>query len=134
MHPPKQKHSLDGAAAGTCLHVNAYKTEYLGFNQRGTISTLNGSSLKQVDNFTYLGSRVSTTETDINTRLAKAWRAVDRLSVIWKSNLTDEMKRSFFLSSSRVDIAIWIHYMDVNKTYREKAWRQLHKNAASNIE
>ena len=29
-------------------------------------------------------------------RLAKAWAAIDRLSVIWKSDLTDKMKRSFF--------------------------------------
>ena len=28
--------------------------------------------------------------------LAKAWAAIDRLSIIWKSNLTDNMKRSFF--------------------------------------
>ena len=27
-----------------------------------------------------------------------------------------------------------MHYIDANKTYGEKAWRQLHKNAASNIE
>ena len=27
-----------------------------------------------------------------------------------------------------------MHYMDANKTYGEKAWRQLHKNATSNIE
>ena len=27
-----------------------------------------------------------------------------------------------------------MHHMDANKTYGEKAWRQLHKNAASNIE
>ena len=40
--------------------------------------------------------RVSSTETDINTRLAKAWTAIDWLSVIWKSDLTDKMKRSFF--------------------------------------
>ena len=26
-----------------------------------------------------------------------------------------------------------MHYMDTNKTYREKAWWQLPKNAASNI-
>ena len=38
------------------------------------------------------------------------------------------MKRSFFQA------AIWMHYMDANKTAGEKAWRQLHKNAASNIE
>ena len=33
---------------------------------------------------------------DIDTRLAKAWTAIDRLSVVWKSDLTDKMKRSFF--------------------------------------
>ena len=27
-----------------------------------------------------------------------------------------------------------MHYMDANETYRKKAWRQLHKNTASNIE
>ena len=27
-----------------------------------------------------------------------------------------------------------MHYMDADKTDGEKAWRQLHKNAASNIE
>ena len=36
------------------------------------------------------------TKTDINTGLALAWTAIDRLLVIWKSDLTDEMKRSFF--------------------------------------
>ena len=30
--------------------------------------------------------------------------------------------------------AIWMHYMDSNKTTGEEARRQLHKNAASNIE
>ena len=42
------------------------------------------------------------------------------------------MKRSF--GSGRVDTAVWIHYMDANKTAGEEARRQLHKNAASNIE
>ncbi len=36
--------------------------------------------------------------------------------------------------SNRVDTAIWMHYTDANKTAGEKAWRQLYKNAASNIE
>ena len=39
------------------------------------ISTLTGSSLNLVDKFTYLGSSVSSTERDIDTRLAKAWTA-----------------------------------------------------------
>ena len=60
------------------------------------ISTLNGCSLKLVDKFTYLGSSALSTETYIDMRLAKAWTAIDWLSVIWKSNLTDKMKRRFF--------------------------------------
>ena len=55
----------------------------------------NGYSML-VDKFTNLGSSVSSTETDTNTRLAKVWTAVDWLSVIWISELTDKMKRSFF--------------------------------------
>ena len=54
-------HSLEWAAAGIGLHVNADKMEYMCFNQRGNISTLNGCSLKLVDKFTYLGSSVSST-------------------------------------------------------------------------
>ena len=89
-------HSLERGVASIGLHVNAHKTEYMCFNQTGDISTLNGSSLKQVDKFTYVGSSVSSTETDIDTRLTKAWIAINRLSVIWKSDLTNKMKRSFF--------------------------------------
>ena len=89
-------HSLERAAAGIGLHVNAHKTEYMCFNQAGDTSTLDGTSLKLVDKFTYLGSSVSSTEKDIDTRLTKAWTAIDRLSIIWKSDLTDKMKRSFF--------------------------------------
>ena len=66
------------------------------YNQTGDIYTLDGTSLKLVDKFTYLGSSVSSTEKDIDTRLTKAWTVIDRLSIIWKSDLTDKMKRSFF--------------------------------------
>ena len=66
------------------------------FNQTGDISTLDGTSLKEVDKFTYLGSSVSSTEKDVDTQLTKAWTAIDKLSIIWKSDMTDKMKRSFF--------------------------------------
>ena len=82
-------HTLERAAAGICLHVNAHKTEYMRINQTGDIFTLNGNSLKLIDKFTYLGSNVSSTEKDINTWLAKAWTANDRVSVIWKWVRTD---------------------------------------------
>ena len=89
-------HSLEQAAAGIGLHFKTHKTEYICFNQTGDISTRDGSSLKLVDKFTYLGSSVSSTKKDIDTWLTKAWIAIDKLSIIWKSDLTDKMKRSFF--------------------------------------
>ena len=82
--------------AGIGLYINARKTEYICYNKTRGISTLEGTPLKLVDKFTYLGSSVASTEKDIDTRLTKAWTAINRLSIIWKSDLTDKMKRSFF--------------------------------------
>ena len=87
---------MEQAATGIGLHVNAHKTESMCFNQTGDISTLDRSSLKLEDEFTYLGSSVSSTKKDINTQLTKAWTAIDKLSIVWKSDLTDKMKHSFF--------------------------------------
>ena len=77
------------------------------FDQRGDITTLNSSSLKLVDKFTYLGSSVSSTETDIDSRLAKAWSAIGSLSVILMSDVTDKMKRSF-IQTAVVLILLWM--------------------------
>ena len=82
---PAQKITDADNADDKDLHVNAHKMEYMCFNQTGDICTLNGCSLKLVDKFIY-----------INTWLAKAWTAIDTLSVIWKSDLTDKIKCSFF--------------------------------------
>ena len=89
-------YSLKRTAAGIGLHVKAHKTECMCFNQTGDISTLNSSSLKLVDKFTHLRSSFLSTEADINMQQSKAWRAIDRLSVIWKSEITDKIIRSFF--------------------------------------
>ena len=94
--PETLLHSLERAAAGIGFHVNAHKTEYTCYNQTSNISTPDGTPLKLVDKFTYLGSSVSSTEMDIDTRLTKAWTATDRPSIIWKSDPTDKMKRNFF--------------------------------------
>ena len=60
-------HSLELAAGGIGLPVNAEKMEYMCFNQRGDISILSGGSMKIMDKFTYLGSSISSTENDTNT-------------------------------------------------------------------
>ena len=39
-----------------------------------------------------------------------------------------------FPGSGHIDTAVWMHHLDTNKTAREEARRQLHKNIASNIE
>ena len=92
-HPTKTKHYC--IVWNETPQATAHKTEYMRFNQTGDISTLKGNSLKLVDKFTYLGSSVSSTEKDIDTRLMKAWAAIDKLSIIWKSDLSDKMKHSF---------------------------------------
>ena len=71
-------HSPEKAADGIGRDVNADKTE----NQEGDTSTLKGGSLKLVNKFTYLGSSVSSTENDVDSRLAKAQTVIDRQSVI----------------------------------------------------
>ena len=109
------------------------------YNQTGNIATLDGASLKQVDKFTYLGSSISSTEKDIDTRLTKAWTAIDRLSIIWKSDLTDKMKRSFFQAAvvsillygcttwtltKRLENKLDGNYTRMLRAVLNKSWRQ----------
>ena len=54
------------------IYMITHKTEYMCYNQTGDISTLDGTPLKLVEKFTYLGSSVASTEKDIDTRLTKA--------------------------------------------------------------
>ena len=67
---------------------------------------------------------VSSTENDINMRLATAWTAIDRLLIRRKSNLSDEIKRNFF----QVAVASILRYGRWSRG-REKARRELHKNS-----
>ena len=132
-------HSLERAAAGIGLHVNAHKTEYRCYNQTGDISTQGGTSLKLVDKFTYLGSSVSSTGKDIDTRITKAWTAIDCLSIIWRFYLTDKMKRSFFQAAvvsillygcttwtltKRLENKIDGNYTRMLRAILNKSWRQ----------
>ena len=119
-------HSLEWVAAGIGLHVNAHKTKYMCYNQTGDISTLDGTSLKLVDKFTYLGSSVSSTEKDIDTQLTKAWTAFDHIEI--RPDWQNEMQ--FLPGSGHVDTAVWMHYLDAMKTAGEEVRRQLHKNVA----
>ena len=132
-------HSVERAAEDIGLHVNAHKTEYMCYNQTGDISTLGETPLKLVDKFTYLGSSVSSTEKDIDTRLTKAWTAFDSLSIIWKSDLIHKMKRCFFQAAvvsillygcitwtltKRLEKKLDGNYTRMLRAILNKSWRQ----------
>ena len=89
-------------------------------NQTGDISTQDGPSLKLIDKFTYLGSSVSSTEKDIDTQLTKAWTAIDKLSIIWKSDLNDKMKRSFFQAAVVSILLYWCTTWTLTKRLEKK--------------
>ena len=109
------------------------------FKQTGDISTRGGSSLKLVDKFTYLESSVSSTEKDVDTWLTKEGTAINKLVVIWKSDLTDKMKRSFFQAAvmsillygcttwtlvKRMEKKLDGNYTRMLRAILNKSWRQ----------
>ena len=69
----------------------------------------------------------------------KAWTAIDRLSIIWKSDLTDKMKRSFFQAAvvsillygcttwtltKRLERRLDGNYTRMLRAVLNKSWRQ----------
>ena len=91
-------HSIERTAKEIGFYLNADKTEFICFNQDASerMKSLDGEKIKQVEDFKYLGSYIASTEHDVNIRLGKAWNALNELDKIWKSNLTDKLKRNFF--------------------------------------
>ena len=105
----------------------------------GDISTQEETSLKLVDKFTNLAISVSSTEKDIDTRLTKACTAIDRLSIIWKPDLTDKIKRSVFQAAvvsillygcttwtltKRLEKKLDDNYTRTLRAILNKSWRQ----------
>ena len=81
-----------------------------------------------MNKFTYLGNSVSSTEKDINTRRAKAWRANNRLSAVsillygctW--TLTKRMEKRLDSNYTRMLRAI------LNKFWRQHPTKQLYRH------
>ena len=79
--------------------------------------------------FTNLYSKNSSTERDVNTHLAKVWTAVDRLSIMWKPDLSDKRKRDFFQA---VVVSLLLHgctTKTLTKLMEKKVRWKLHENA-----
>ena len=78
--------------------ANAKKTKVMAFNQAidPILKTKDGSALEIVQKFTYLGSQVSSSKADIKRRIALAWSAANKLTKIWKSDLSKKFKIDIF--------------------------------------
>ena len=65
-------------------------------NNNNPVKTLNGTSLKQVEEYKYLGSYVSSSDKDFITRKGMAWSACNDMHNIWSSRLTNDFKIKLF--------------------------------------
>ena len=124
------------------LYINIYICIYVYLRcPPEDISTQDKTPLKLVDKCTYLGCSFASTEKDIDMRLTKAWTAINRLSIIWKSDLTDKMKRSFFQAAvasillygcttwtltKRLEKKLDGNYSRMLRAILNKSWRQHH--------
>ena len=88
--------SLEQVAEGIGFYMNTNRTEYTCFKQEGSASTLNSKTLKWVNQFTYLGRNILSTEGNVNICIAKAWIAIGRLLILWKFDLSEKIKLNFF--------------------------------------
>ena len=100
---------------------------------------LDRNHTKMLQNVINFWSSVSSSEKDIDTRLTKAWTANDSLSIIWKSDLTVKMKRSFFQAAvvsillygcttwtltKRLEKKLDGNYTRMLRAILNKSWRQ----------
>ena len=109
-------------AAGVGLMANAKKTKVMSYNQpvEPKIKTSDGTILEIVKEFTYLGALVSSTFEDIKRRIALAWTAQNKLTKIWKSNLSRSFKVRLFCSTVESVLLYGSETWTLNKKLEKK--------------
>ena len=86
---------VETEAAKIGLHMNAKKTQVMPFNQKDVnfiLKSISGDNIAAVEDYLYLGAWMSSSEQDIHARKALAWSACNKLSKIWKSDLSHYIK------------------------------------------
>ena len=120
------------AALDISLYMNTDKTQFKSFNQDGTISALNDKPLKLVDQFLYLSSNIASTESNANICIGKWWTVFARLTTIWKSDLSDELKLEFFQVVAVSELLYSCTTWTQTKCFEKKTRWELHTNAVLN--
>ena len=80
-------------------HLNEKKTEYINnckLNNDLNIKTINNTNLKCVEDYKYLGSYISYSDKDFNTRKAMEWSACNNMHKIWTSMMNNKLKTTIF--------------------------------------
>ena len=103
------------------------------------LKSVNQHKFKKLKQSIWTECHIASTEKDINTRLTKAWTAINRLLIIWKSDLTDKMKRSFFQAvvtsillygcttwtlTKRLEKKLDSNYTRMQRAFLNKSWWQ----------
>ena len=85
---------VEKSAKRVGLSMNTGKTKYMSYNtiQQFEIKAIDGSNLKRVDDFKYLGAWIDSSAKDLKIRKALAWRTCHQMRNIWKSTLSRKMK------------------------------------------
>ena len=83
------------------LGLNGPKTKYIVYNteDQPPLVTRHGTVLEPKDDFKYLGSWVDNSAKDISVRKALAWKALNDMEKIWKSDMNPNLKKRFFVAT-----------------------------------
>ena len=81
--------------------INAKKTKFMAYKiEELELKLLDGTKLKEVNDFKYLGSWVYSTEEDIRIGKDLAWAAANKMKKIWKSNISMNLKERLFVATA----------------------------------
>ena len=122
---------VETVAAAIGLMANPKKTKEMTFRFPGKIyiKTSDGSILKEVDDFTYLGSLESSSRVHIAKRIGLAWAAHNKMNRIWRSTCSRKIKRRLFRSTVEsvylYGSAAWI----LTETLAKKSMVLLHQTS-----
>ena len=83
------------------LGINSTKTKFIALNSPADVKLIadDREEIQKVDDFKYLGSYVMSSSRDIKIRKAKAWKAINDMSKIWKSDISRATKKRFFFAT-----------------------------------
>ena len=83
------------------MTLNSDKTKFISLNSPPDVKLTAGDNkdIGKVEDFKYLGSFVMNSARDIKIRKAKAWKALNGMTKVWKSDMSRLMKKRFFFAA-----------------------------------